>query len=100
MKHRKRGGLLAIVLILAGCVFLLNQIGVLAGSWASYLVPLALVGAGYFALNSGRTLLGLAVGGLGALLLLGKLASGLIVVLIAAALIGYGLSLLKKKRSA
>lgn len=92
-----RGNVFALLIIMLGIVFLLNLFGILTGYIASYFVPLGMIGVGLFGMKSGRTLLGLVIGGMGALILLGKLAPWLIGIAAAAGIIGYGVSILRKK---
>lgn len=82
----------AILLIFVGVLVVINGFGFHTGHLMSYLIPIAMIGLGYLGIINGKKVIGLIIGGLGALILLGKL-SGL---LIAVGLIGYGVYLLKR----
>ncbi|MCD1259928.1 hypothetical protein B5M42_013915 [Paenibacillus athensensis] len=87
---------LALLLIAMGVVIGLNQLG-LHLHVMGILVPLALIGFGYLGIRNGRKI-GWVLFGFGGLILAIKL-SGLIGILIAVAMIAYGVSILKQQRS-
>lgn len=84
---------LAALLIGLGVMVLLNQLGVNVFSW---LVPIALVGLGYYGIRQGRSTIGWVVLIIGLLGLMGKL-WGLIALLLPIVLIWYGWTLLKRR---
>ncbi|WP_248929719.1 LiaF transmembrane domain-containing protein [Paenibacillus hamazuiensis] len=94
MKLNRNVGLAAL-LIFFGSLILLHKTGIHMGHLMGYLIPIAMMGLGYLGFVNGKKVIGLIIGGLGALILLGKL-SWLIGIAIAIGLIAYGVSLLKR----
>lgn len=98
MSMNKRTGL-AVLLIFFGSLILLNKLGFHVGHHVmGILFPAAMVGLGFVGVKNGKSIIGWILIGIGGLILLGKL-SGLIGLLLAVGLIGYGVSLLRKKNS-
>jgi len=93
MKLNRNGGF-ALFLIACGALILLDKVGFGFGWLMGYLIPIAMVGLGFYGMKNGKTFIGLALMVVGAIILLGKF-SGIIGVLIAIALIAYGVSRLK-----
>jgi lia operon protein LiaI len=89
---------LALILIACGALILFGKFGLMFGWLASLIVPLVLIGFGYLGLKNGRTLIGGILVFFGAIMLVGRL-TPLIGWIVAILLIGYGLSLLTKKKS-
>jgi len=85
---------LALLLIAMGVVIALNKLG-LHLHLMGLLAPLALIGFGYLGIRNGKKI-GWVLFGLGGLILAVKL-SGLIGILIAIAMISYGVSILKQQ---
>jgi hypothetical protein len=92
---------LAVTLILIGAFLLLAKIGIHPVNWIGVLVswalPLVLIVAGYAVLRRG-SLVGWIIGAFGVVALIAKLGS-LVMIIIAAALILYGGSLLFSRRN-
>ncbi|MED4602606.1 hypothetical protein P9314_18315 [Paenibacillus validus] len=98
MRMNKHTGL-AVLLIFFGALILLNKTGFHIGHHVmSILFPAAMVGLGFVGLKNGKSIIGWILIGIGGLILLGKL-SGLIGLLVAIGLIGYGVSMLRCKKS-
>lgn len=97
MKWTKHSGL-ALLLIACGALILLGKLGFGLGNLLSYLFPIVMVGLGYYGIRNGNKFFGWVIFVVGLLALLSKF-SGLFVILFAAALILFGVSLLKKKSS-
>jgi hypothetical protein len=99
MRLNRNSGL-ALLLIVFGGLIVLHYLGFFFGHFfghlMGYLFPLALVGLGYVGIRGGRRLIGSVIAFIGVLLLLGKL-SGLIGLVIAIALIAYGISVLRRR---
>ncbi|MEW9700990.1 hypothetical protein [Paenibacillus sp. SI8] len=95
----KRNTGLAVLLIAFGALILLNKLGIhmgpFIGSIMGYVIPLAMVGLGYVGIRNGSKI-GWVIAGLGIIILLGKLA-GWVIILLAIGLIGYGFSMLAKR---
>jgi len=89
---------LAIVLIALGAIILLGKMGFLIGTIIGLLIPIAMVVVGAMAIKRGSGVIGWILVVLGAIGLLGKL-SGIIGLLIAIAFIGFGISMLTKRRT-
>ncbi|GIP40877.1 hypothetical protein J31TS4_41570 [Paenibacillus sp. J31TS4] len=89
---------LAIVLIGCGALILFNKLGWHGHGLMSYLFPILMVVLGYIGLSSGRKVIGGIVMALGILFLLGKL-SGLITFILAIAMIGWGVSVIRSNRA-
>lgn len=88
----------ALILIVFGGLLLLNKLGFHTGALMGWLFPIAMVGLGWLGLKNGRSAIGIILMAIGGLVLLGKL-SGIIFIIIAIALIVYGISLLRKNKS-
>jgi len=90
---------LAFLLIAFGALILLHKIGIhtgpFIGSIMAYVIPLAMVGLGYVGIKNGSKF-GWIIAGLGIIILLGKLA-GWIIILLAIGLIAYGFSMLSNR---
>lgn len=84
----------AVMLIALGVILLIGKLGGL-GWLMSYIVPIAMVGLGYYGIRNGSKFFGWLIFIIGVIALLGKFA-GLIGFLIAAGFIVYGISLLRK----
>ncbi|NOU71797.1 hypothetical protein GC098_10255 [Paenibacillus sp. LMG 31458] len=95
----KRNTGLAALLIAFGALILLNKLGVhmgpFIGSVMGYLIPIGMVGLGYVGIQNGSKF-GWIIAGLGGIILIGKLA-GWIIILLAIGLIGYGVSMLTRR---
>ncbi|TXK82666.1 LiaF transmembrane domain-containing protein [Paenibacillus sp. N3.4] len=95
----KRNTGLAALLIAFGALILLNKFGLhtghFFGSLMGYLVPLIMIGLGYIGIRNGSKI-GWIIAGLGIIILLGKMATW-IIILLAIGLIGYGFSMLTKR---
>jgi hypothetical protein len=84
-----------LILIGFGALILFNKFGIhLLGPLMSYLVPIAMIALGYLGIKKGSKF-GWIIAGLGTLILVGKLA-GWLVILLAIGLILYGLSMLRR----
>jgi lia operon protein LiaI len=94
--NRKSG--FAIFLIGCGALMVLDRIGFGLGHLFSLIIPLAMLIFGYIGFQGGKKLFGGVLMFFGAIILFGKL-SGLIGLVIAIALIAYGISMLKKKKA-
>ncbi|KIL42201.1 hypothetical protein SD70_01190 [Gordoniibacillus kamchatkensis] len=101
MKLNRHSGL-AIILILFGGLILLNKLSLMFGFYhgnllhhfMGWLIPIAMVGLGWYGITRGSKIAWV-ITILGAIILLGKM-SGLIVIVLAAALIAFGVSMLKR----
>lgn len=85
----------ALVLIGFGLLIILDRFGFGLGSLLSWIFPLALIGLGYIGIKNDRSFFGWLLLIIGLISLLGKFA-GIFGLIIAAALIWYGISILKK----
>lgn len=85
----------ALLLIAFGALLLLDKLGLGLGWIMGYIIPIGLVGLGYIGIKNGSKFFGWVIFIIGLIALLGKFA-GLIGFLVAAGLIVYGVSLLKK----
>ena len=92
--NRKSG--FAIFLIGCGALMVLDKIGFGVGHLFSYLIPLAMLVFGYIGFQGGRKIFGGALMVIGGMILFGKL-SGLFGLILAIALIVYGVSMLKRR---
>lgn len=84
-----------LILITFGVLIIMNIFGFHMGPLMSYIVPIAMIGLGYLGIRNGSKF-GWIIAALGAVILLGKLAGWLIIIL-AIGLIVYGLSLLTRR---
>ncbi|MGG1517651.1 hypothetical protein ABE504_19710 [Paenibacillus oryzisoli] len=95
----KRNTGLAIVLIAFGALILFHNLGIhtgsLFGSIMGYVIPAAMVALGYVGIKNGSKLAWV-IAGLGVIILVGKLA-GWIIIVLAIGLIAYGFSMLKRR---
>ena len=98
MKWNGKSGF-ALFLIGCGVLIVLNKIGLGFGNLFGLLIPLGMLVLGYIGIKHGKKVIGTILIVLGAIFLLGKL-SGLIGLIIAIALIYYGVSVLKKRSNA
>jgi hypothetical protein len=90
---------LPLILIAVGALIIMNKFGIhLLGPIMGYVVPIAMVALGYLGIKRGNKL-GWIIAGLGGVILLGKLA-GWLVIILAIGLILYGLSMLKRRPQA
>ena len=87
----------ALILIGCGALILLGKLGPVLGWIISLLVPIALLAFGYLAIKNGKNFIGTVLMVLGAIMLFGKLIP-LIGLVVAILLIGFGISMFKKKR--
>jgi len=87
-----------IVLIVIGAIIALPLLGVALAGIIKFLFPFILLGLGVIGWRNGNKIIGGLLVGFGALLVLSKF-SQVIMVLIAIALVAYGVSLLKSKRN-
>ncbi|MFK7697518.1 LiaF transmembrane domain-containing protein [Paenibacillus sp. HJGM_3] len=94
MKINRNSGW-ALFLIACGALILIGKLGFGLGHLMSYLFPIAMIGLGYLGIRNGSKFIGWVILVIGLLALLGKF-SGLFAILIAAGLIGYGVTLLKR----
>jgi lia operon protein LiaI len=95
MKWNGKSGF-ALILIACGALILMGRLGWAFGHLMSFIIPVAMIVLGYLGLSNGKKFLGLILMVIGTIILLGKL-SGLIGIVIAVAMIGYGISMIKKK---
>ncbi len=95
MRMEGKNGI-ALLLIALGALILFGKIGFGLGHLMGYLIPAAMVFLGYVGIRQGSKFFGWLFFALGVLCLLVKL-SGLIVLIVAAGLIIYGISMLKKR---
>jgi hypothetical protein len=93
LKKRSMG--FPLILIVLGVWFILNIFGVHLSPLMGYIVPIAMIGLGYLGIRN-RSKFGWIFAVLGAMILLGKLAGWLIIIL-AIGLIVYGLTMLTKR---
>jgi lia operon protein LiaI len=92
----------ALILILFGGLILLNKLGMMFGfhHWhpahylMGWLIPLAMVALGWYGITRGSKIAWI-ITILGAIILLGKM-SGLFIIVMAVALIAFGVSMLKR----
>ena len=96
--QRRQGNGLAIVLIVIGAIMLLGLALPLIHGVFKLLFPILLVVLGYYGIKSGRKLIGWAVLFIGVMSLLAKL-SWIIGPLLGIALVVWGISVLKGKRT-
>ena len=94
----KRGNGLAVVLIAIGALMLLGVFGPLVGRLLGLVFPIILIALGYYGVRRGKVLIGWIILVIGVLSLISKL-SWIIGPLLGIALLIFGISLLKKKRS-
>ncbi|MBC8080072.1 MAG: hypothetical protein H7X86_06990 [Gorillibacterium sp.] len=87
----------ALILIGCGALILLGKLGPLLGWIMGLLIPIALLVFGYMGIKNGKKFIGSVLMVLGALLLFGKMLP-LITLIVAVLLIGYGISMFRKKR--
>ncbi|MVO99795.1 MULTISPECIES: LiaF transmembrane domain-containing protein [Paenibacillus] len=92
MKRNPNMGL-ALVLIVFGAWMILNMLGIHLGPIMSYLIPIAMVVIGYMGIKRGSKL-GWVIALFGIFALLGKMTT-LFIILIAVAMIAFGVSMLK-----
>jgi predicted membrane protein len=84
-----------LILIAFGILIIMSRFGIhLIGPIMGYLVPIAMIALGYLGIRKGSKF-GWIIAGIGAIILLGKLA-GWLVIILAIGLILYGLSMLKR----
>lgn len=95
MSTSSKGGL-AILLIGSGALILLAKFGI-GGALAGFLFPLLLIGLGYYGIRRGSKFFGWVLFIIGLFSLLSKF-SGLFIILFAAALIVFGVMMLREKR--
>lgn len=81
----------ALLLILCGGLILLNQFGLDLGWLMGYVVPIAMMVLGWFAIQRGNSMIGWILVAIGAIILLGKLSGWILAI----AMIGYGIYLLR-----
>lgn len=86
-------------MIAFGILLLLNKFGLGLGWIMGYIIPIAMVGIGYVGIKSGSRFFGWGIFVIGLIALLAKF-SGIIGFLVAAGLIIYGVTLLKKEKRA
>jgi len=93
----KRSGNTGFAILLIGCgaLILLDKIGLGLGSLMSYIIPIAMVLLGWMSVQRGSRFFGWVLMVVGAIILLGKF-SGLIGLIVAIGLIGYGVTMLKR----
>ncbi|NMO95579.1 hypothetical protein [Paenibacillus lemnae] len=96
MRSSKTNGM-SILLIGLGALILLGVFGPLLGWLFSLLIPILMIGLGYYGIKQGNTLIGWIVLAIGIMSLIGKL-SWLIGPLLGIALIVFGISRLKRNR--
>ena len=93
----KRNTGFAALLIAFGALILFNKLGFhlghFVGSVMGLIIPLIMIGLGYLGIKNDKKI-GWVIAGIGVIVLLGKLASW-IIILLAIGLIGYGFSMLK-----
>ncbi|MDB5055303.1 MAG: hypothetical protein JWM44_3353 [Bacilli bacterium] len=94
--NRKSG--FALFLIGCGALMVLDRIGFGIGHLFGLIIPIAMLIFGYIGFQGGKRLIGGGVMLLGAVILFGKLA-GLIGIILAIALIVIGVSMLKKNKA-
>jgi hypothetical protein len=92
----------ALILILFGGLILLNKLGIglhigyMMHHFMGWLIPLAMVGIGYYGITRGSKIAWI-ITIIGAFILLGKM-SGFLVILMAIGLIAFGVSMLKRSK--
>ncbi|MEK4356152.1 hypothetical protein NYE48_03685 [Paenibacillus sp. FSL M7-1455] len=96
MKNRNNGT--AIVLIVVGALMLFGLFAPLFGKLIGLLFPILLIVLGYYGIRRGKVVIGTIILAFGALSLLAKL-SWIIGPLLGIALVIFGISLLKGKKS-
>jgi lia operon protein LiaI len=96
MRSNNKG--LAIVLIALGVIILLGKMGYIIGTIIGLLIPIAMLAVGVIAIKRGSKMIGWILVVLGAIGLFGKL-SGVIGLLIGIAFLGFGISMLTKRRT-
>lgn len=94
MKSKGNSGF-AILLIGFGALILAGKLGFGLGHLMGYVLPLAMMVLGWVGIQRGRTFIGWVLLVLGVIILLGKV-SGLIGLIVAIGMIGYGVTMLKK----
>lgn len=95
---RNGGSGFAILLIGCGAIILLGSLGFGLGHLMGYIIPLAMVLLGWVGVQRGSKFFGWLLMVVGAIILLGKF-SGLIGLIVAVGMIGYGVSMLRKRRT-
>jgi lia operon protein LiaI len=85
----------AFVLIALGALLLIGNIGFGLGYLLSYLIPIALIILGYIGIKNGKKFIGWVILIIGAMSLIGKFGS-ILGFVVAAGIIMYGISLLKR----
>ncbi|OAB46315.1 LiaF transmembrane domain-containing protein [Paenibacillus glacialis] len=94
----KKGNGLAIVLIAVGALMILGIFGPLMGKLFGLIFPIILIALGYYGVRRGKVLIGWIILAIGILSLIAKL-SWLIGPILGIAVLLFGISLLKNKRS-
>lgn len=94
----KKGNGLAVVLIAIGALMLLGVFGPLLGKLLGLVFPIILIALGYYGVRRGKVLIGWIILVIGVLSLIAKL-SWILGPLLGIAIIVFGVSLFKKKRS-
>ena len=92
---RNGGSGFAILLIACGAVILVGRLGL--GNIAGFIIAAAMVALGFYSVKNGSKFMGWVILIIGGLVLMSKL-SWIIGLVLAIALIGYGVSLLKRNR--
>jgi len=87
----------ALILIGFGLLVILDWFGLGLGNLMGWIFPLALIGLGYIGIKNDRSFFGWLLLVIGLISLMGKFA-GIMGLIIAAALIWYGVTLLRKGR--
>ncbi|MCM3338850.1 hypothetical protein M3650_09475 [Paenibacillus sp. MER TA 81-3] len=93
-----KGNTFAFILIALGGFILLSKFGLHLGSWFGYLLPILLIGLGYYGVKAGNSTFGWIFIIIGSISLIGKL-SWLIGIIVAVAMVGFGVSMLSSKRN-
>ncbi|WP_028593982.1 LiaF transmembrane domain-containing protein [Paenibacillus assamensis] len=93
----RKGNTIALLLIGIGGIILLSKLGWLLGGLMEYLIPIALIALGYYGVKAGNRFFGGLFIIIGAFSLIGELA-WFIGLIIAIAMIGFGVKMLKNRR--
>lgn len=88
----------ALLLIACGALIMLGKFGFGVGPLMGYLIPLALVGFGWYSVKRGSKFVGWGMLILGLVILMSKL-TGLVGLVIAIGMIAYGVTMLKKNNT-
>jgi hypothetical protein len=91
----KRNTGIAIALIALGAIILLGKIGFFSGALMGYVIPIIMLGLGYYGIKNGSKIAWV-VAIIGGIILFAKL-TPLLVVILAVAMVVFGVSMLTRK---